>query len=136
MVSRLMQKPVAGFPKGAWKIPMCRPLFLLPEGEGQDEGKERATSSSHHRICPELFALPTPQRLTLEQFKLKCGRDDEGGVLPHPSPLPLGEGVTRPVFRPDESGQLLDKPTNFKQPASGCFPRPAGEGSRVREKKT
>ena len=38
------------------------------------------------------------------------------------------------VFWPDESGQLLDKPTDFKQSASDCFPLPAGEGSRVRGK--
>ena len=52
----------------------------------------------------------------------------------HPGTLPLGEGVTLPVLCRDESGEQPGSLTGFKQTVGGCFPLPAGEGSRVREK--
>ena len=57
IVSSLIKYPAAEFTKRAWKNPERRPLFLLPEGEGRDEGKERKLPSRHFPITKNLTAL-------------------------------------------------------------------------------
>jgi len=52
---------------------------------------------------------------------------EPAGVLPHPTPLPLGEGVTQSVLWCDGSGKRLHPPANFKKSANGCF-SPSGRG--------
>ena len=51
----------------------------------------------------------------------------EVGVLPHPSPLPLGEGATASVF-----GKIVERskirPLSSGGAAAKILPRPAGEG--------
>ena len=35
----------------------------------------------------------------LERFKKNCSHLGRAGILPHPGPLPLGEGENSPAFR-------------------------------------
>ena len=61
-----------------------------------------------------------PRSPALEQFKLKSTRWVMGTTLPHPCPLPLGEGETFPVFWRGNDCVLRGESSEFWPATNGC----------------
>ena len=76
----------------------------------------------------------TGLRLLCRNHDGKSGRRNYCRVLPHPSPLPLGEG--EPFVAVLEMGSRRWMKGHTLPAMSASFPLPVGEGSRVRENAT
>ena len=115
----------------------CQSLRAVPQAAARQNRSAEATHGRDGETPSSSQPSVLSEETAMIAFRKHSRRRATGfrKTLPHPGPLPLGEGDSATAVGAFLDRRLLrDVRTPVARPC--CFPLPAGEGSRVRESRT